>query len=84
MKKVAIVGWGISGLYFANLLQNNQNYEYVIFEKRSEIELNESYGIQLSVNSVKLLNEIGFKNISTSEIFFPSKINSIFLEETKD
>ena len=75
MKKVAIVGCGISGLYFANLLQNNQNYEYVIYEKRSEIELNESYGIQLSVNSVKLLNEIGFKNISTSEIFFPSKVN---------
>ena len=75
MKKIAIVGCGISGLYFANLLQNNQNYEYVIFEKRSEIELNEGYGIQLSANSVKLLNEIGFKNISTSEIFFPSKVN---------
>ena len=74
MKKVAIVGCGISGLYFANLLQNNQNYEYVIYEKRSEIELNEGYGIQLSVNSVKLLNEIGFKNISAHEIFCPSNV----------
>ena len=36
MKKIAIVGCGISGLYFANLLQNNQNYEYVIFEKKRE------------------------------------------------
>ena len=74
MKKIAIVGCGISGLYFANLLQNNQNYEYVIYEKRSEIELNEGYGIQLSVNSVKLLNEIGFKNISAHEIFCPSNV----------
>ena len=82
MKKVAIVGCGISGLYFANLLQNNQNYEYVIFEKRSEIELNEGYGIQLSVNSVKLLNEIGFKNISAHEISFPKKIN--FFEAKTD
>ena len=40
---------------------------YVWFLKKnanliqSEIDLNDGYGIQLSVNSIKLLNNIGFK-----------------------
>ena len=75
MKKIAIIGGGISGLYFANLLQKNQNYKYKIFEKKKNFELNDSYGIQLSVNSIKLLNEIGFKNIQAHEIAFPKKVN---------
>jgi len=75
MKKIAIIGGGISGLYFANQLNNNKNYDYTIYEKRSEFDLNDGYGIQLSVNSIKLLNEIGFKNISAHEISFPKKIN---------
>ena len=75
MKKIAIIGAGISGLYFANQLQNNQNYEYKIFEKRSEFDLSDGYGIQLSVNSIKLLNEIGFNNIAANEISFPKKVN---------
>jgi len=75
MKKIAIIGCGISGLYLANQLQNDSNYDYTIYEKRSKLDLENGYGIQLSVNSVKLLNEIGFKNISVNEIFFPKKIN---------
>ena len=75
MKKIAIIGGGISGLYFANLLQKNQDYKYKIFEKKKNFELNDSYGIQLSVNSIKLLNEIGFKNIQAHEIAFPKKVN---------
>jgi len=75
MKKIAIIGGGISGLYFANLLQKNQDYKYKIFEKKKNFELNDSYGIQLSVNSIKLLNEIGFKNIQAYEVAFPKKVN---------
>ena len=75
MKKIAIIGGGISGLYFANLLQKNQEYQYKVFEKKSYFELNDGYGIQLSVNSIKLLNDIGFKNIETNEIYFPKKVN---------
>ena len=82
MKKIAIIGCGISGLYFANQLQNKKIYDYVIYEKRSEFDLNDGYGIQLSVNSIKLLNEIGFKNISAHEISFPKKIN--FFEAKTD
>ncbi len=75
MKKIAIIGGGISGLYFANILQNNPNYQYKIFEKKSNFELSDGYGIQLSANSIKLLNEIGFKNIEAHEVFFPKKVN---------
>ena len=75
MKKIAIIGGGISGLYFANLLQKNKKYQFKIFEKKSHFELDDGYGIQLSVNSIKLLNEIGFKNIEAHEISFPNKVN---------
>ena len=83
MKKIAIIGSGISGLYFANQLQNNQNYDYKIYEKRSEFDLSNGYGIQLSVNSIKLLNEIGFRNVSAHEIFFPKKLNFFDAKTTK-
>ena len=75
MKKIAIIGAGISGLYLANLLEKEKNFEYKIFEKRPKLNLEEGYGIQLSVNCIKLLNKIGFKNIPASDIFFPSKVN---------
>tara|TARA_Y100000590_G_scaffold454317_1_gene600913 strand:- start:3080 stop:4213 length:1134 start_codon:yes stop_codon:yes gene_type:complete len=83
MKKFGIIGAGISGLYFANLLQKNQNYQYKIFEKKSNFELSDGYGIQLSVNSIKLLNEIGFKNIEPHKIFFPKKVNFIDAKSCK-
>ena len=75
MKKIAIIGGGISGLYFANLLQNSRKYQFKVFEKKSNFELNDGYGIQLSVNSIKLLNDIGFKNIEAHEVAFPNKVN---------
>ena len=75
MKKIAIIGAGISGLYLANLLEKEKDLDYKIFEKRSKLNLEEGYGIQLSVNSIKLLNKIGFKNITASDIFFPTKVN---------
>ena len=75
MKNIAIVGAGISGLYLANLLQNDPNYNFTIYEKRSKPDINDGYGIQLSTNSIKLLNEIGFKNIPAHEVSFPKKVN---------
>ncbi len=77
MKKIAIIGAGISGLFFANLLKNNSDYEFTIFEKRTTLDMGDGYGIQLSVNSIKLLNQIGFKNINQNEIYNPKKINFI-------
>ena len=35
MKKVIIIGAGISGLFFANLLRQNPNYDITIYEKKN-------------------------------------------------
>jgi len=75
MKKVAIIGAGISGLFIANLFKRNPNYEIVIYEKNHSISVEEGYGIQLSVNCIKLLNEIGFDKLQNNEKFNPEKIN---------
>ena len=75
MKKVAIIGAGISGLYIANLFKKNPNYQITIYEKNTSINLDEGYGLQLSVNSIKLLNEIGFEKLHNHEKFTPEKIN---------
>ena len=77
MKKIAIIGAGISGLYFANLLEKEKDFEYKIYEKRAKFNLEEGYGIQLSVNSIKLLNKIGFKNLSAHDLSYPKRVNFI-------
>ena len=69
MKKVAIIGAGISGLFIANLFKKNPNYQITIYEKNSSIALEEGYGLQLSVNSIKLLNNIGFEKFKNNEKF---------------
>ena len=83
MKSVAIIGAGISGLYLANLFKNNKNYKVTIYEKKDSIEINEGYGIQLSVNSVKLLNQIGFNSLTDEEKFHPKKIDFYDLKNSK-
>ena len=75
MKKVAIIGAGISGLFFANILRQDSNYEITIYEKNNSINLEKGYGIQLSVNSIKLLNKIGFQNLNLAHQFNPKKID---------
>ncbi len=75
MKKVAIIGAGISGLFIANLFKRNKKYQVDIFERNSFINLKEGYGIQLSVNSIKLLNKIQFDKLENGEKFNPDKIN---------
>ena len=75
MKKVAVIGAGISGLFIANLFKRNKKYQVSIFERNSLIDLKEGYGIQLSVNSIKLLNKIQFDKLENNEKFNPDKIN---------
>jgi len=75
MKKVAIIGAGISGLFIANLFKKNPYYQITIYEKNTLADLDEGYGVQLSVNSIKLLNEIGFEKLDDNEKFTPEKIN---------
>ena len=82
MKKIAIIGAGISGLFIANLFKENPDYSLSIYEKNSSIDMEEGYGIQLSTNSVKILNTIGFDALDQNEIFNPEKID--FYESIKE
>ena len=75
MKRVAIIGAGISGLFIANLFKRNPDYQITIYEKNTSAVLDEGYGVQLSVNSIKLLNKIGFKKLEIDKKFTPEKIN---------
>ena len=74
-KKIGIIGAGISGLIFANLLMQNSKYDFTIYEKNSSLNLSEGYGVQLSVNSASILNKIGFKNFKNANKFNPKKID---------
>ena len=75
MKRVAIIGAGISGLFIANLFKRSSNYQITIYEKSNSINSEEGYGIQLSVNSIKLLNKIKFDRLQNNEKFNPDIIN---------
>jgi len=83
MKKIAIIGGGISGLYIANLLRQNSNYEIIVCEKNNSVNLEKGYGIQLSVNSIKLLNKIGFQNTNLEDKFYPNKVDFYSLKNKK-
>ena len=83
MKKIVIIGAGISGLYIANLLRQNPNYEIIVYEKNNSVNLERGYGVQLSVNSIKLLNIIGFRSINSEEKFHPNKLDFYSLKNKK-
>ena len=74
-KKIAIIGAGISGLIFANLIKQSSKYDFTIYEKNTSFNLVEGYGLQLSVNSVSILNDIGFKNFKNDNKCNPNKID---------
>ena len=83
MKNIVIIGAGISGLYIANLLSQNLNYKITIYEKNSSVNLEKGYGIQLSVNSIKLLNQINFQKIRIEDKFHPNKLDFYSLKNNK-
>jgi len=74
-KKIAIIGAGIGGLTLANLLQNSSNFDFIIYEKNETLNLDEGFGIQLAVNSISILNQIGFSSLNKSEFFNPAKLD---------
>jgi len=74
-KKVAIIGSGIAGLTLASLLRTNSNFEFIVYEKGEILNLDEGFGIQLSVNSVFILNKIGFNQLNKNEKYHPSKLD---------
>ena len=83
MKKIAIIGAGISGLFVANLFKQNKDYQVTIYEKNNSINLDDGYGIQLSTNSIKLLNRIGFSTLKKKDKFNPKKIDFYEIKKEK-
>ena len=61
-KKLAIIGAGIAGLTLANFLKNFQNMSLCFMKRNESLPLDQGYGIQLSTNSIKILNKIILKN----------------------
>ena len=74
-KKIAIIGAGIAGLTIANLMKTNSDFEFMVYEKEDSLPLDEGFGIQLAVNSMSILNKVGFNKIHPEKIFHPQKIN---------
>jgi len=74
-KKIAIIGAGIAGLTLANLLRTNSNFEFVVYEKGEALNLDEGFGVQLSVNSVFIMNKIGFDKLNKNEKHHPEKLD---------
>ena len=82
-KKIAIIGAGIAGLTFANLIKKDSDYEFILYEKDESLTLDEGYGIQLSTNSIKILNKIGFKKINNEKTFNPKRIDFYNIQNNK-
>ena len=82
-KKIAIIGAGIAGLTLANLIKKDSDYEFMLYEKQESLSLDEGFGIQLSTNSVKILNTIGFNKIDKSKIFHPMGVDFYNIQNKK-
>ncbi|HIF62001.1 MAG TPA: salicylate 1-monooxygenase [Candidatus Pelagibacter sp.] len=82
-KKIAIIGSGIAGLTFAGLLKKNSNFEFIIYEKENNLNLDEGFGIQLSINSISILNKIGFSQLNKNEKYNPSKLDFYSIDFNK-
>jgi len=82
-KKIAIIGAGIAGLTLANFLKKHSDHEFMVYEKKENLSLDQGYGIQLATNSVKILNEINFNKIDKEEIFHPDTLNIFNIQNEK-
>jgi salicylate hydroxylase len=82
-KKIAIIGSGIAGLTLANFLYKDKNHDFMVYEKNESLPLDEGYGIQLSTNSIKILNEINFTKINNEKIYHPKGVDIYSIQNKK-
>ena len=82
-KKIAIIGAGIAGLTLANLIKRNSDHEFMLYEKQESLSLDQGYGIQLSTNSIKILNQIGFGKINDKKFFHPKGLDFYNIQNIK-
>ena len=74
-KKIAIIGSGIAGLTIASFFKKKSDFEFTVYEKENNLNLDEGFGVQLSVNSVSILNRIGFDRLNKNFRYHPSKLD---------
>ena len=82
-KKIAIIGAGIAGLTLANLIKKYTDHEFMVYEREESLSLEEGYGIQLAINSIKILNQIGFNKINNEKVFHPKTIDFYNIQNKK-
>ncbi len=82
-KKIAIIGSGIAGLTLANFLYKNKSHDFNVYEKNESLPLDESYGIQLSTNTINILNKINFSKIDNEKIYHPKNIDFYNIQNKK-
>ncbi len=82
-KKIAIIGSGIAGLTLANLIKKESDHEFMLYEKLESLSLDDGYGIQLSTNSINILNKIGFSKIDDKKIFNPKGVDFYNIQNKK-
>ena len=58
----------------ANLIKKKSDLDFMVYERRNSLPLEDIFGIQLAVNSTSILNKIGFDKIPLEKIFHPEKI----------
>ena len=67
MKKIGIVGAGISGLTLACLLKKNTNYDISILEK-DNLKFKNVNGIQISPNASRILSKLNFDSFDQRKV----------------
>ena len=82
-KKLAIIGAGVAGLTLANLIKNKSDFDFMVYEKEDRLFFEKGFGIQLAVNSISILNKIGFNKIQSDKIYHPEKINFYSIANNK-
>ena len=82
-KKLAIIGAGIAGLTLANFIKKHSDHDFMIYEREESLSLDEGYGIQLSTNIIRILNEINFNKISSEKIFNPKALDFYNIQNEK-
>ena len=55
----------------------------MVYEKNESLPLDEGYGIQLSPNSIKILNKINFNKIDNEKIFHPKGVDIYNIQNKK-
>jgi hypothetical protein len=75
MKKIAFIGAGISGLFITNLFKKIPYYQITIYGGVTSIDLDEGYGVPLSVYSFPLFYGIGFGVFDYDGGYTPARIH---------